>query len=93
MNNTNEIDIEAMDEEAFLSRLDEISDEEANEECCKNSIIKPACLPFTILAVVLLMTFFIPFYTGKQNPFKSNFSSLYRVIQENRRISFCYNFL
>lgn len=25
------------------------------EECCKHSIIKPACLPVTILALLLLM--------------------------------------
>jgi hypothetical protein len=38
--------------------LAEKTEEEA--ECCKNSIIKPACLPITILALLILMTFFVP---------------------------------
>lgn len=33
-----------------------------DDDCCKNSIIKPACLPITILAFLLLMTFFVPFF-------------------------------
>lgn len=37
-------------------------DKEESDECCKNSIIKPACLPITILAFLLLMTFFIPLF-------------------------------
>lgn len=37
-------------------------DKEETDECCKNSIIKPACLPITILAILLLMTFFIPLF-------------------------------
>lgn len=37
-------------------------EKEESEECCKNSIIKPACLPITILAILLLITFFMPLF-------------------------------
>ncbi|KAL3083033.1 hypothetical protein niasHS_010835 [Heterodera schachtii] len=35
-------------------------DKDESNECCKNSIVKPACLPVTILALLLLMAFFVP---------------------------------
>uniref|UniRef100_A0A914HH06 Uncharacterized protein n=1 Tax=Globodera rostochiensis TaxID=31243 RepID=A0A914HH06_GLORO len=41
-------------------RRDAFSDKDESDECCRNSIIKPACFPITILALLLLMTFFVP---------------------------------
>lgn len=46
----------------FDTRMSHPMDKEESDECCKNSIIKPACLPITILALLLLMTFFIPLF-------------------------------
>uniref|UniRef100_A0A915DQ10 PLD phosphodiesterase domain-containing protein n=1 Tax=Ditylenchus dipsaci TaxID=166011 RepID=A0A915DQ10_9BILA len=46
----------------FDTRMSTAMDKEESEECCKNSIVKPACLPITILALLLLMTFFIPLF-------------------------------
>lgn len=42
-------------------------DNEDDDDCCKNSIIKPACLPITILALLLLMTFFIPRFNDESS--------------------------
>lgn len=48
----------------FDTRMRNTSSDKADEadECCRNSLIKPACLPITILAFLLLMTFFIPLF-------------------------------
>ena len=44
----------------FDTRVYRREDKNEEEHCCRNSIIKPACLPITILALLILMTFFIP---------------------------------
>uniref|UniRef100_A0A183BYH3 PLD phosphodiesterase domain-containing protein n=1 Tax=Globodera pallida TaxID=36090 RepID=A0A183BYH3_GLOPA len=44
----------------FDTRVYRRDDKDESDECCRNSIIKPACFPITILALLLLMTFFVP---------------------------------
>jgi phospholipase D3/4 len=38
------------------------SDKDVGEGCCHNSLIKPACLPITIVAVLLMITFLMPLF-------------------------------
>lgn len=46
----------------FDTRCNNTMEKDDSDECCKHSFIKPACLPITILAILLLMTFFIPLF-------------------------------
>lgn len=46
----------------FDTRCNNNLDKYDPDECCKHSFIKPACLPITILAMLLIMTFFIPLF-------------------------------
>uniref|UniRef100_A0A914C1F1 PLD phosphodiesterase domain-containing protein n=1 Tax=Acrobeloides nanus TaxID=290746 RepID=A0A914C1F1_9BILA len=36
---------------------------EESEECCKNSIIKPACIPITIISFFIIMIIFFPLFS------------------------------
>jgi hypothetical protein len=33
-----------------------------SDGCCQNSIVKPACLPITIIAIILMVTFLMPIF-------------------------------
>ncbi|KAI6190479.1 hypothetical protein M3Y97_00122500 [Aphelenchoides bicaudatus] len=37
-------------------------DQKDGDSCCQNSIVKPACLPITIVAILLMITFLMPIF-------------------------------
>nr|CAD2204060.1 unnamed protein product [Meloidogyne enterolobii] len=39
------------------------------QECCNNSIIKPACFPITIVALLVLLLFFMPMFNEDMKDF------------------------
>lgn len=37
-------------------------DQKDADNCCQNSIVKPACLPISIVAILLMITFLMPIF-------------------------------
>nr|CAD2143850.1 unnamed protein product [Meloidogyne enterolobii] len=46
----------------FDAKFNHRSEDREKQECCNNSIIKPACLPITIVALLVLLLFFMPMF-------------------------------
>uniref|UniRef100_A0A914L7L9 PLD phosphodiesterase domain-containing protein n=1 Tax=Meloidogyne incognita TaxID=6306 RepID=A0A914L7L9_MELIC len=53
----------------FDSKFSHRSEDREKQECCNNSIIKPACFPITIVALLVLLLFFMPMFNEDMKDF------------------------